>query len=70
MQKFMKQFLRGIVGILLIIVAIVVWSKHHAQYRRVEEAKAVMAEINNLPDYDYVSEHLRTEQWLRRSAFH
>ena len=55
-MKNVKRVMRSIVGILLIIVALVVWNKHHAQYRRVEEAKAVMAEINNLPDYDYVSE--------------
>ena len=56
MLKTIKRFLRIILGILLIIVAVVVWNKHHAQYRNVEAAKAVMAEINNLPDYDYVSE--------------
>ena len=55
-MKNVKRVMRAFVGILLIIVALVVWNKHHAQYRRVEEAKAVQAEIDKLPDYDYVSE--------------
>ena len=55
-MKNVKRVMRAFVGVLLIIVAVVVWNKYHAQYRNVEEAKAVMAEINNLPDYDYVSE--------------
>ena len=48
--------MRSIVGILLIIAAFFVWNKYHAQYRNVEDARSVQAEIDQLPDYDYVSE--------------
>ncbi|MBO5822028.1 MAG: hypothetical protein J6R86_03350 [Lentisphaeria bacterium] len=55
-MKNVKRVMRAFVGILLIVLAIIVWNKHHAQYRNVEEARKIEQELNALPDYDYVSE--------------
>ena len=55
-MKNVKRVMRSIAGILLIIVALVVWNKHHAQYCNVEEARKIEQELNALPDHDYVSE--------------
>ena len=55
-MKNVKRIVRVVLGVLLIIAAIVVWNKYYAQYRNVEEAQAVQAEIDKLPDHDYVSE--------------
>ncbi len=55
-MKNVKRVMRAFVGILLIVLAIIVWNKHYAQYRNVEEARKIEQELNALPDYDYVSE--------------
>ena len=55
-MKNIRKLLRIIGGALLIIVAIVVWNKHQAQFRNVDEAEIARLELENLPDYDYVSE--------------
>lgn len=55
-MKNLQRFLRMALGILLVVVAIVVWNKHHAQYRNVEEARKIEQELNALPDHDYIAE--------------
>ena len=51
-----KRLLKVICGILLIYLAFSVWQKHRGENENVQKAQDIRAEINELPDYDYVSE--------------
>ena len=52
----MKRYFRILLGILLVAGAIFVWCKHHSENQNVDAQPDIQTEINNLPDYDYVSE--------------
>ena len=52
----MKRYVRILLGIVLVAGAIFVWCKHHSENQNVDAQPDVQAEIDRLPDYDYVSE--------------
>lgn len=49
-MKIVKRIIRSLIGVSLIVLAIVILNKHY------EAAEKLLLEIEQLPDYDYVSE--------------
>ena len=52
----MKRYFRILLGIVLVAGAIFAWCKHRSENQNVDAQPDVQAEIDRLPDYDYVSE--------------